>query len=94
MNIYYLKRFRKEAYERYGIMYFINSKEESVWNVGLRCQLKPDYSCNASHHFTEEYALRELKGRRMAYILDRIREVRKYRRDNENRKYNKQLAKL
>ena len=94
MNTYYLKKFRKEAYGLYGIMCFINSDGQEVWNVGKRYELKPHYGCFASHYYNKEAALKELKRARRSYILFSIMELRNNRRKKEYRKLNKQLAKL
>ena len=94
MNTYYLKKFREEAYNLYGIMYFINSGEQEVWNVGERYGLKPNYACFASHYYNKEDALKALNRKRRAYILLSIKELRNDRRKKELHKLNKQLAKL
>mgnify|MGYP003503193298 CR=1 FL=1 len=94
MNTYYLKKFRKEAYELYGIMYFINSEGQEVWNVGKRYELKPSYACIAFHYYNKEDALKALNRERKAYILLSIKELRNDRRKKELHKLNKQLAKL
>ncbi len=94
MNTYYLKKFRKEAYKLYGIMYFINTQGQEVWNVGRRYELKPSYACFASHYYNKEDALKALNRKRRDYILLSIMELRNYRRKKELRKLNKQLAKL
>lgn len=94
MNTYYLKKFRKEAYKLYGIMYFINTQGQEVWNIGMRYELKPNYGCFASHYYNKEAALKALKRARRSYILHSIMELRNNRRKKEHRKLNKQLAKL
>lgn len=94
MNIYYLKKFREEAYKRYSIMYFINSGGQEVWNVGKRYELKPSYACIAFHYYNKEDALIALNRERRAYILRSIMELRNDRRKKELHKLNKQLAKL
>jgi hypothetical protein len=94
MNTYYLKKFRKEAYQLYGIMCFINLGGEEVWNVGERYELKPSYACFASHYYNKEDALKALNSKRRTYILLSIKELRNDKRKKELRKINKQLAKL
>ena len=94
MNTYYLKKFRKEAYELYGIMCFINSDGQEVWNVGKRYELKPHYGCFASHYYNKEDALKALNRERRAYILLSIMELRNDKRKKGLHKLNKQLAKL
>lgn len=94
MNTYYLKKFRKEAYKLYGIMYFINSNGQEVWNIGKRYELKPNYACFASHYYNKEDALKALNRTRRTYILFSIIGLRNDRRKKEHYKLNKQLAKL
>ena len=94
MNTYYLKKFRKEAYKFYGIMYFINTQGQEVWNVGRRYELKPNYACFASHYYNKEDALKALNRARSAYILLSVTELRNDRRKKKLHKLNKQLAKL
>lgn len=94
MNIYYLKKFRKEAYKLYGIMYFINTEGQEVWNIGRRYELKPNYGYFLSHCYNKEAALKALKRARRSYILHSIMELRNDRRKRELHKLNKQLAKL
>jgi hypothetical protein len=91
MNIYYLKKFRKEAYKIYGICWFKNAAGEDIWNVGRRDQLKPSYNCNASHYYDYKYALGRLYAMRRVYILSKVEEI-EYKKKLPN--VNKQLAKL
>lgn len=94
MNIYYLKKFRKEAHKLYGIMYFINSNNQNVWSVGKRENLKPKYTCLTSHYYNKEDALKALNRSRRTYILFRIIGLKNDSRKKEQYKLNKQLAKL
>ena len=91
MNTYYLKKFRKEAYKLYGLVWFENTRGDSVWNVGVRTDLKPSFGCMATHCYSENEALDELKRLRRVYVLSRVR-VMIY--DREIRENNKRLAKL
>lgn len=91
MNIYYLKKFRKEAHKIYGMCWFKNATGEDVWNVGERGQLKPNYNCDAWHYYDYEYSLERLYEMRRTYILSKVEEI-KYNRKLP--KVNKQLAKL
>lgn len=94
MNTYYLKKFRKKAYKLYGIMGFIDSDRQEVWNVGRRYELKPNYACIAFPYYNKEDALEALKRERRGYILFSVMELRNNRRKKELHKLSKQLTKL
>ena len=91
MNTYYLKKFRKEAYKLYGIVWFENSEGQNVWNVGEREDLSPNYACFAHHCHTEDEAIKQLRRLRRNYILSK---VRKLIYDRKSCKNNKQHEKL
>lgn len=91
MNIYYLKKLRKEAHKIYGICWFKNAAGEDVWNVGKRSQLEPSYSSYTWHYYDYKYALEKLYEMRRIYILSKVRDIR-YKKGLPN--VNKQLAKL
>ena len=91
MNTYYLKKFRKEAYKLYGIIWYEDSLGDSVWNVGRRKDLVPRYTTIMWRYYGEEDAIKALETIRRDYILTKVKGVR-YER--ELRKYNKKLAKL
>lgn len=91
MNTYYLKKFRKEAYKLYGIVWFENSNGQNVWNVGERKDLRPNYACVAYNCYTEDKAIKQLRRLRRNYILSK---VGKLIYDRKSYKNNKQLAKL
>lgn len=91
MNIYYLKKFRKEAHKLYGIIWYEASSGASVWNVGKRKELVPHYTIITLRYYSEKDAIKALKNIRRNYILLKVKGIRYSRK---LRKYNKQLAKL
>lgn len=91
MNIYYLKKLRKEAHKIYRMCWFKNIEGQDVWNVGKRDQLKTSYNCDAWHYYDYKYALERLYEKRRVYILSKVGEI-KYKKKLPN--VNKQLAKL
>lgn len=91
MNTYYLKKFRKEAYKFYGIIWYEDSLGDGVWNVGKREELVPRYTIMTWRYYSEEDAIKALEKLRREHILSKVMEIR---RNKKIRKYNKQLAKL
>jgi len=91
MNIYYLKKFRREAHKLYGIIWYEDSSGDSVWNIGKRRDLVPYATVAASRYYSEKDAIIALEKLRGNYILTKVKETIYYKK---SRKYNKQLAKL
>lgn len=91
MNIYYLKKFRKEAHKLYGIIWYEESSGASVWNVGKRRDLVPRYTVLVSGYYSKKEAIKSLEQLRKKYILTKVKEIKYYKK---LRKLNKQLAKL
>ena len=91
MNTYYLKKFRKEAYKLYGMIWYEESSECNVWNVGKRKELVPRYTFLLWRYYSEEDAIKALENLRRGYILSKTIGIRY---DRKLRKINKQLAKL
>lgn len=91
MNIYYLKKFRKEAQKLYGIIWYEDSSGISVWNVGKRRDLVLRYTILTSQYYSEKDAIKKLEELRRNYISTKVKETIYYKK---SRKYNKQLAKL
>lgn len=90
MNIYYLKKFRKEAYKLYGMIWYEESLN-NVWNVGKRKELVPHYTIITLRYYSEKDAIKALENIRRNYILLKVKRIRYSRKLC---KYNKQLAKL
>lgn len=81
MNTYYLKKFRKEAWEEYGIIkdngrYVVQYRRSGVW-------------CFRGIHVSLETALEYLHERRNEYILELVKSHR-----GSDDKENKELSKL
>ena len=84
MNTYYLKKFRKEAYNMFGITkynehYLVIYRRSEVWS---------------SKHFNIESAIKSLYKTRRRYILELLEDERQKRDMYKDKELNKQLAKL
>lgn len=60
MKVRLLKKLRKDAYKRIGMLYFVDSHGNDTYNIGFRSGLTTDYACDAHIERTLESAKRRL----------------------------------
>lgn len=84
MNIYYLKKFRKEAWERYAIRKYYNGDYVVVYRFS---------GIFYSFHKTLDEAIECLHKKRKEFILDLVEKTREWR-GKKLSDINKRLAKL
>ena len=80
-----LRRLRRKAYNKYGIVSFINNRNEEIYNVGYRSEITPDYACKAFSEHSYEDAVNRLNLLRRNYIISYVEtRIKARNRDRKN----------
>jgi hypothetical protein len=86
-----LRKLRKRAYKEIGMLYFVDLSGCTIYNIGFRSSLTPDYSCSALREKTFESAKRKLAWYRREIILKWVKDKRQRERLMNK---NKEIVKL
>ncbi len=94
MNTYYLKKFRKEAYKHYRVIWDEDLNGEDIWRIRVTEDMRY-YYCVGPIYYSKEAGIAALKETRRENILHKVRKLKHNRiYKKKYREYNKQLAKL
>ena len=89
-----LKKLRKRAYKKIGMLYFVDSHGYDTYNIGFRSRLTTDYACNADVERTLESAKRRLAWYRREIILKWVEDKWSARLRKRLMNINKEIIKL
>ena len=78
-----LRRLRREAYELYGMEFFVDNNGQDVYNIGYRDKVKPWYEGTLYHFGEKEKAVERLEWLRRQYIYNTIARMRADRREKQ-----------
>ena len=94
MKVRLLKKLRKDAYKRIGMLYFVDSHGNDTYNIGFRSSITTDYACDAYRAKTLESAKIMLARYRRAMILRWVEDKWNARRRKRLMHINKEIVKL
>lgn len=89
-----LKKLRKDAYKRIGMLHFVDIYGNDTYNIGFRSSLTTDYACDAYTERTLESAKRRLAWYRREMILRWVEDKWSARRRKRLMDINKEIIKL
>lgn len=89
-----LKKLRKRAYKKIGMLYFVDSHGNDIYNIGFRSSITTDYACDAYIERTLESAKRRLAWYRREMILRWIEDKWSARCRKRFTDINKEIIKL
>jgi len=94
MKVKLLKKLRKRAYEKIGMLYFVDNRGRDTYNIGFRSRLTTDYACTADIERTLESAKRRLAWYRREMILRWVEDKWSKRLRKRLMDINKEIIKL
>ena len=94
MKVRLLKKLRKDAYKRIGMLYFVDSHGNDTYNIGFRSSLTTDYACSGYIERTLESAKRRLEWYRREVILKWVEDEWSARCRKRLTDINKEIIKL
>lgn len=89
-----LKKLRKDAYKRIGMLHFVDIHGNDIYNIGFRSSLTTDYACNAYRARTLESAKIMLARYRRVMILRWVEDKWNARCRKRLMNINKEIIKL
>ena len=94
MKVKLLKKLRKLAYKKIGMLYFVDNQGRDTYIIGFRSKLTTDYACDADIERTLESAKRRLAWYRRLMILTWVEEKWSERLRKRLMEINKEIVKL
>ena len=89
-----LKKLRKRAYKKIGMVYFVDSHGYDTYNIGFRSKLTMDYACHSYIERTLKDAKRTLAWYRREMILKWVEDKWNARLRKRLKGMNKEIIEL